>query len=237
MSYSCEIHFISDVKKEDMYTYIRNEVDKQKEKFEKIAEENIDMCFWKYEYPETKEDLIKEEYCYLLRWDTAEYLANQCLGLRFIYWKNLELLGIMGDTDSGISIIFQNSTDQNYEFSCYKGIKCISDIVTKYKIMDDESVKKKYQDRFGSQEDIGDIEYYRRSFCYNEIYKFLEINDFIYNKDSFSKNHWMLLVDVLESQEDKNKWHKSYRKAVQDYYEKQQETKEHTKKAVKFSDA
>lgn len=222
MSYRCCIHFISNVKKEDVYECIRKEINAQKGKFQEIAEENINKCFWKFNFPDTKEELTDPEYRHLLYGEAVEYLAKASLGFQFIYWKELELLGIIGNTNNGVCVQFQNSTDQDYPFTDYKGIDCFSPIVEKYKNMSNEDITKAYKKEYGNDPDI-DIEYYRRSFCYDEIFDLLELNSFLYDKENFLENHPLLFVDVLETMRDESNWRACYRKAVLKYYDEERQ--------------
>lgn len=219
MSEYAGIRFVSNVKQEDVYKYIRKEINEQKERFQELADTYIYLCLCKFDYPGTKEELTSEEYRYLLH-QPAEYLADKILGFTFLYYPKLSLLGIMGETNTGVKLEFQDSCDQDYKLQYWEGVPCLNKIVEKYEKMPDEEILKRYKMEYG--EKCNDIGYYRRTFCYDEIYDLLDINLLLYNKEEFSEKYMMLSINTIEDiYTDETEWKTAYKKALNKYYEEE----------------
>ena len=104
---------------------------------------------------------------------------------RFIYWPDKELLGIVGsvyrDFDNLTTIEFQDSTDQNYEYEEWIGIKYFEDTIKKCKNADINLLKSNFYD-YDEEEILKDLNYYRKSLVYRIIYKELELDNWLWLK-------------------------------------------------------
>lgn len=105
---------------------------------------------------------------------------------RFVYWPEKGLLGIVGTInkrfDSNvISINFQDGTDQDYPYECWKGISYFEKIIYKYKNMDKEKLRPLFEEWDDLDEELeNNPEYFRQSAIYKEIYNELELNSWLY---------------------------------------------------------
>lgn len=104
---------------------------------------------------------------------------------RFIYWPDKELLGIVGsvykDFDNLTTIEFQDSTDQNYEYEEWIGIKYFEDIIKKCKDADINLLKSNFYD-YDEENILKNLDYYRKSLVYKIIYKELELDNWLWLK-------------------------------------------------------
>lgn len=192
MSYSCTISF-KQIKSEEIYPFLQT----LKEEAEKIASEVA-----KYEYiyspiykwmgyDEEKEKIIKEETFFKTRSEetlrTERENENWVIKLFTFRWywdyeKSVLMIYSIPDQLQHLfdnTVYFQNSCDQDYEFEEWSGIKYMEEIAMKWKYLPDKNIISKYKEIFSysSKEIIEseiDINYYRKSFCYEEIWDRIE---------------------------------------------------------------
>lgn len=178
MSYSATINF-KIIKQGELYAFFKKIKDTCKEKFDDIAKDNFiympSVSLMKKRMLEGASDIAKEEI------DRA-WMRNSVFSYRFFYIPEHNLLGVFGIPDGvdkifDLTCYFQNSCDQDYPFTDWNGIPLFEEIATKWKNATDSEVKEHYHNRWGdvwSKEENSDLEYYRRSFAYEEIWSFCE---------------------------------------------------------------
>lgn len=120
-----------------------------------------------------------------------------------VYWDKYKLLGILGynldflNELFPVHITFQNSTDQDYEYSEWgSGIPLFDELRKKAKVLTPTEIIEAQLERYGNEEYCveeeslnGNIEYYRKSELYNMIYNFLCLDQFLYDNpcDEFER--------------------------------------------------
>lgn len=178
MSYSCYVSF-KQIPAEEVYNFLLSLKEAIKRKFKDIAKDNYLFCpTVRYLHtPYSKLKTYAERSC-------TENWVTQCVSkFRYFYWKEYNLLGVYGVPDCirdlfDDTIYFQNSVDQDYEFETWDKINVFRDVATKWKNSSEAYVKH----TANIDEDDFDVEYHRKSCCYNEIwytylYKTLEDDD------------------------------------------------------------
>ena len=178
MSYSATICFKT-VKEGELYAFFKKIKDTCKEKFDDIAKDNFlympSVSFNRKRMLEGASDRAKEEA------DRA-WMRNSIFSYRFFYIPEHNLLGVFSvpagvDKIFDLTCHFQNSCDQDYPFEDWKGIPVFEEIATKWKNATDNEVKEYYHKRWGDvwdEEGSSDLDYYRRSFAYDEIWRMCE---------------------------------------------------------------
>lgn len=183
MSYSATINFKT-VKEGELYAFFKKIKDTCKEKFDDIAEDNFiympSIHFANKRTLEGASDRAKEDA------DRA-WMRNSVFSYRFFYLPEHNLLGIFGAPDAvkdifDLTVYFQNSCDQDYEFDEWKGIPIFEQIAEKWKNATDEMVKVHYVEKWGEyDEEDFDCDYYRRDFAYDDIWRMFE--DYLYKDE------------------------------------------------------
>lgn len=120
---------------------------------------------------------------------------------RWFYLVDIEILGVYGVPDSvkdlfDTTIFFQNSCDQDYEFDEWNGVPEFEEIARKWRNKTDEemlAVDPEY-----SENDYPDLDYYRRSLCYNEIWELIE--DTLYDDESVTYVQMFGSYDIIPYQ-------------------------------------
>lgn len=121
--------------------------------------------------------------------DTADrYWLEALFTFRFLYWEEHKLLGIvMMPSESAsekwpLSVYFQNSCDHDYPFSEWKegNIPFFVNTVAKAENYTTEEIRAKVD--YEIEDD--DIEYFRRSTCYDDIFETLAFDSWLYNHDT-----------------------------------------------------
>lgn len=138
-----------------------------------IEEEN-------YFYSPAAKDM-KTEYSYELE-DKQRAWVVRIFNYRWFYMSKEGVLGVFGIPDCVQDLFdnttyYQNSCDQDYSFDTWKGIDFLEDIAEKWKNVSAEEIKRLYNkdgtdwDNWHEKEnEEDDINYYRRSMCYDEIW-------------------------------------------------------------------
>ena len=177
MSYSCEISF-KEIDSKDVYEFICNLKKGVIENINTIAKDNfIYSPMVRYFHQSFKElnSYAERESCY--SW------AKNCFTYRYFYFPCFNLLGVYGVPDCIKSmfddtICFQNSVDQDYEFSTWDKVNLFKDIANRWQYCTDSYVI----NTLGLGKD-DDIEYHRKSGCYSEIWN-TYLSDTLFNDDS-----------------------------------------------------
>lgn len=211
MSYSCEISF-KEINLEDVYNFLVTLKNKLIDNIENIAKDNYMYApFVRYQHkPYTKLENYSDIEC-------NNSWVKQVFTYRYFYLKDCCLLGVYGLPNSvqnlfDDTIYFQNSTDQDYDLSTWKKIKLFQRISEKWNNFTDDYIVSALE-LDDDQKD--DIEYFRRSGCYDEIwstyleetlfnddsvicmscfhfYDLLHVHQFLYNCDKFAKENGFL---------------------------------------------
>lgn len=169
MSYSCEISF-KKIESDKVYDFL---VEMKKfilNNLDSIAEDNYAYApFIRYlNKPFSKLENFAER-------DLCENWVRNCLTFKYFYLPEDQLLGVYGIPDCVKSlfddcIYFQNSCDQDYEFSTWRYVDLFCGIAYKWQNYSDEYVINKLNLDEEQQEDL---DYYRRSACYDEIWNLI----------------------------------------------------------------
>lgn len=112
--------------------------------------------------------------------------------LRFVFWPEHELLALVGNAWPGLkgafakSVYFQNSTDQDYELKEWEGIcPYFDNLCIEFERMTPAELAK--TGLFGGytpEELSGNVEYYRRTGMYAQVFKGLQLNDWLYGRNN-----------------------------------------------------
>lgn len=157
----------------------------------------------KYYIPSVRSDKMNEY--------VDEYWLDTIFSLRFVYWKEQNLLGLSGYDypkemrdlfDCHVS--FQNSCDQDYEYDTW------SDKISFFKQQKEKCIdatveeilglyKKEGKDWYTKEEVQENLEYHQKSVLYNIIFKNLALNDWLYGRNNTCfKRYAINAIDCME---------------------------------------
>lgn len=148
------------------------------------------------------EEIIKKNIYYIpsirlcANFDTdLDYKANwreadrnwlyHLFSIHIVYWEKYNLLGVIGETPENMSkefvtIEFQNSTDQNYDYNEWSGISYFENVVKRLEHADANMVSSYGYDI----DDINkDIDYFRKTAVYSTIHKELDIHNWLWKRE------------------------------------------------------
>ena len=183
MSYSAEICFKT-VSGQELYAFLKQIKDACKEKFEDIAKDEFIYM------PSVKNDhLLKNDSEWAKEQIDRGWMRNSAFSYRFFYIHEHNLLGVFSVPSAinnifDLTCYFQNSCDQDYPFEDWNGIPVFEEIANKWKNATDSEVKEYYHKRWGEvwdEKENSDLDYYRRSFAYDQIWSFCE--KYLYNEE------------------------------------------------------
>lgn len=127
--------------------------------------------------------------------------------IQYIYWTDKKLLGIVGELPKSIksaltTIEFQNSSDQDYEYDNWFGIKYFEKIVININHASAAQIACLMNDRtiYTGDEIAGDLEYSRKTAVYKIIYESLELDNWLWNKKGNFKLFSMQAINGREEQ-------------------------------------
>lgn len=185
MSYYCEISF-KKIEPAEIIQFFKNIKKVCGERIEEIAKTEYSYC------PYIQRDLdVPNNFSAITldkRQEAMDWANNSIFKFKYFYDAELKLLGVFGVTNVlknlfDKTVVFQNSTDQDYEMQEWEGIECFENIFDKYTNMSDDQVKieykrfnnddfdKDYEEYANSPEKIKEkLDYVRRSLCYKEIW-------------------------------------------------------------------
>lgn len=179
MSYSCEISF-KEICAEEVYDFLVTLKNKLIDNIENIAKDNYMYApFVRYQRnPYTKLETYPDIEC-------NNSWVRQVFTYRYFYLKEYNLLGIYGIPSCvrnmfDDTIYFQNSTDQDYDLSTWNKINLFQRISEKWNNCTDDYIVRTLE-LDDDQKD--DIEYFRRSSCYDEIWN-TYLKETLFNDDS-----------------------------------------------------
>ena len=184
MSYSCFISF-KKMDEKDIIPFLRNYKKVTTERLKDIAEENHSYPPYirnSLEIPKTLKEVPDEKVREARSW-------ARCSVFQYKYFYNRKhgLLGVFGvptcmRDQFDKTVYFQNSCDQDYERKEWEGIDAFTKIFDRWHSYSNAYVKRAYRQRYhGSFNDgyegyTGEklqqkIDYYRRSFAYDDIWE------------------------------------------------------------------
>lgn len=181
MSYGAEICF-KVIPADQLFDFFRDLKSACTSKFKEIAKDNfLYLPSKRFEYRETSE--YHQENADRL------WMRSNVFTFRYFYLPERDLLGMFSIPSEvtdlfDTSIYFQNSCDQDYDWKVWEGIRDFEGIAQKWIDVSDETVFEKYkEDHFGRDEerDKFDYDYYRKTFCYDEIWEL--ISQFLYDEN------------------------------------------------------
>lgn len=179
MSYSCLISF-KKIPAEDINDFFIEMKKVAKDNLDSIAEENFSYSpiFRKLSFKDSRElqDEIDNKTLYRELFTAQEDWVKGIFTYRWFYIKEHQLLGVFGLPDSLYSlfdstIYFQNSTDQNYDFSDWDDIDLFRSIADKYRNLDLDGVAElcDWYTKEALQE-YNRLDNTRKTLCYKEIW-------------------------------------------------------------------
>ena len=165
MSYYMNIKF-AEVRPEDVLEKIADVKNTLWEQREQIVSDNSPFC------PANKGNKDKKE---------NQNWITDILKMQVIYWKEYNLLGIMceGTLDDFKEVEFQNSCDQDYEFSYWPEFEFFKNEIQAVQNLEitPETLGEYYDEDCETDDD-----YHRRWMAYRNIFKKLCLNEYMYQK-------------------------------------------------------
>lgn len=127
----------------------------------------------------------------------------QLFNFRFVYWKDYQLLGLCGydynvKPDFKLHVEFQNSCDQNYEYSTWQGITCFETVISEVESMTLEQILNAYGDGYSIEEIETDLPYYKKSLIYKRIYDMLNLDSWLWGTEGNFQRITMNGIDTTE---------------------------------------
>ena len=170
MSYHADISF-KVLKHEEIYPFFQTLKERASHSISEIAEDEF-LYMPSVRYEHFYADVRPE-----VKTRVDEAWAKGAFTMRFFYLAEHNLLGVFGVPTAvrnvfDETIYFQNSCDQDYDFDEWAAVPVFAQIAEKWRTATDEAVRAKYgAEREGEcDEDCIDLDYYRRSFAYDEIW-------------------------------------------------------------------
>lgn len=183
MSYCVEISF-KQIKPENIISFFKTFKENYVIKIPEIAKEKCMFCPVVAEnlhFPASLKELRKDKFETLncLSW------ANNCSRFKYFYDKEFGLLGIIGVPECltemfDTTIVFQNSSDQDYDQGIWSKIKAFEDIYIKWITKDVDEIVDLYNAQLGFSFDkeypdvierSEGLIYWRKTFAYQEIWQ------------------------------------------------------------------
>ena len=181
MSYGASISFKT-IDADELYQFFQNIKHTASKHIDKIAEDEfiyMPSVRYKHLYNDVKGVIARDA-------DEA-WAKSAVFTMRFFYLADHNLLGVFGVPSAvkecfDATIYFQNSTDQDYEFDEWKNVPIFAQIAEKWKTSTDDDVLRKCNDERDDDEiDTDSLDYYRRTFAYEEIWSMCE--DYMWHDD------------------------------------------------------
>ena len=189
LSYYCRISFKT-IEPDQIFSFFQTIKSEINANLDKIAKNYAFNC------PSQRHEPYFEKLPRSMKSEMNLNWAKRCFSYRYFYIPEHKLLGMFGmdnETDHLFDNIteFQNSCDRDYEFETWKNIEIFQNIAQKWINIDTNAIERQYKAIYNSdlKEDYDDedydidetIEYYRRTFAYNEIWGMFET--YLYNDD------------------------------------------------------
>lgn len=189
MSYAFDMAFATAADEKEAFVLARHYVEKcmEKKNAKKIIEDN-DLYI-----PSSRFDNIGEEARGIANF-ADKYWLESLFKFRFLYWPKYQLLGLVGsnridDPAFPMSVYFQNSTDQNYDFQEWLegNIPFFKEYVERIQNIPFVRLMDTCRDYLDEDTDLSNPEielYMRQSLLYNRIFSALELKSWLYADDS-----------------------------------------------------
>ena len=161
--------------------FAREFVQEQMQNAEKMMDDN------KYYIPSVRHCSHNTDENTAFAWKEADrYWLQQLFSFRFVYWAQYGILGCCitdecnNESRFPLSVYFQNSWDQDYEFDTWEpgDIPFFKDQIAKIKAADSAKVIADYDCGEDCPED-----YCRRSLLYDSIFSTLQLNKWLYGAE------------------------------------------------------
>lgn len=182
MSYSCTISFKT-ISADEIYSFFQQVKKACIDNIESFAKENYAFSPPFKSCPRKPIEFDYTEEFYELEKSIETWAKNSLFKFRWFFLKDLNLLGVYTDDESlkplfDCTVYFQNSCDQDYEFEEWNGVAAFEQIAAKYKNMSDDDLIKKYKEKMNDEwdgdEHTVDLQYYAKSFAYDEVWELVE---------------------------------------------------------------
>ena len=181
MSYRITLTFYPDIKASQVLKKAQQIAKNKLGNFERVIDENYPYCpasMYNANYFSIEEYREKELYHLEKLWIENIFTKT------FLYWKEFNLLAVVGyDINGATTITFQNSTDQNYEYTEWNGVPLFENLVQLAKTTSNKNIEN-YEDSLD--------EYYRQTYAYGLIYKKLNLDYFLANKPTEKYDYFKL---------------------------------------------
>lgn len=175
MSYSCKISF-KQLSGDEVYDFLVKLKEHAIANIEAIAKNNVYFSpIMRKHNCRTPFEITRE-----LRAETKSWAQNNIFKYRWFFDKEHQLLGVYSLQSQlrdlfDCTVHFQNSTDQNYDYSDWNGVAYFESIAAKWSTADAETVnefysKIHYGDQIENLDDPARLDYYRKSNAYAEIW-------------------------------------------------------------------
>lgn len=189
LSYYCRISFKT-IEPDQIFSFFQTIKSEINANLDKIAKNYAFNC------PSQRHEPYFEKLPRSIKSEMNLNWAKRCFSYRYFYIPEHKLLGMFGmddETDHLFDNIteFQNSCDRDYEFETWKNIEIFQNIAQKWINVDTDTIEQQYKaiynsdfrEEYDSEDyDINEtIEYYRRTFAYDEIWNMFET--YLYNDD------------------------------------------------------
>lgn len=187
MSYSCEISF-KQISSDEVYEFLVKLKEHAIANIDTIAKNNVyfSPIMRKHNY-RTPLEITRE-----LQAETKNWAQNDIFKYRWFFDKKHQLLGVYSLQPQlrhlfDCTIHFQNSTDQNYEWSDWNGIPYFESVAAKWSAADATTVNKfygiiHYGDQIENLDNPARLDYHRKSNAYHEIWS--EFEHTLYDENS-----------------------------------------------------
>ncbi|MDF2881293.1 MAG: hypothetical protein K0R54_1850 [Clostridiaceae bacterium] len=126
----------------------------------------------------------------------------QLFNISFIYWEEKEILAVSGTvfpmSAKGMFktwVSFQNSSDSDYDYNTWNGIDYFENIVN---MVMELSSKQLIIKNHTLDEVEADIDYYKKVYVSETIYKELDLDNWLYGKEGKFKR---IIINCIDSQE------------------------------------
>ena len=187
MSYSCLISF-KKIKAKDINDFFIEMKRVAKSNLDSIAEQNFHYSPIHRElFLSDLQDEIDNKTLYKKLFTEQEEWVKRIFTYRWFYIKEHQLLGVFGIPNSLYSLFdstvyFQNSTDQDYDFSNWDNVDLFKGIADKYRNLDLDGIVQ-LCDWYTKEElqENGQLDYMRKTLCYKEIWD-TYLDDKLYDK-------------------------------------------------------
>ena len=204
MSYSCPISF-KQIKGDELYSFFQKlkEATSSDEGLDSLAEDNYafsplfkDMTKYEDGYFEKSEyNMVEDKMFYAIQ----DWAKQHIFTYRWFYDAEAGILGFysMNKAQQKLfdnTVYFQNSCDQDYDWDVWNGIPAFETIARSFKGMNLEQLNQYRKSRqMWELDEADDLEYYKKSTCYDVIWKRFE--DTLYDD---SKAVYLTLVGYYD---------------------------------------